>query len=190
MIAGRRLSALQRPVVPPSRVPPSYRVMGASACLFSRLGDRRTGKEALHTGAGQTTPYRPVFCCSVSRVPVCPVRRTAGTRPQLRPVPSCPWHIAACSLVSDASLRRAARPDAGTPAATTRRSYGHGRRSQRRSHPMSALPDLNGKVAVVTGGAAGVGEGSARPPKAGGAQGVIGRIQEGAPHQTYAELGP
>ncbi len=54
---------------------------------------------------------------------------------------------------------------------------------------MSALPDLNGKVAVVTGGASGIGKGIARQLKAEGAQVIIADIEEGALHKTAAELG-
>src|SRR5260370_10998907 len=54
---------------------------------------------------------------------------------------------------------------------------------------MSALPDLGGKVAVVTGGASGIGKGIARQLKAEGAQVIIADIEEGALHKTAAELG-
>jgi NAD(P)-dependent dehydrogenase (short-subunit alcohol dehydrogenase family) len=54
---------------------------------------------------------------------------------------------------------------------------------------MAGLPDLDGKVAVVTGGASGIGRGIAEALKAEGAQIVIADIEEGALQATAAELG-
>jgi NAD(P)-dependent dehydrogenase (short-subunit alcohol dehydrogenase family) len=54
---------------------------------------------------------------------------------------------------------------------------------------MSALPDLRGKVAVVTGGASGIGLGIARQLIAEGMQVVIGDIEAGPLRKTAADLG-
>lgn len=54
---------------------------------------------------------------------------------------------------------------------------------------MSALPDLDGKVAVVTGGASGIGRGIARQLTREGAKVVIADIEEGALKQAATELG-
>jgi NAD(P)-dependent dehydrogenase (short-subunit alcohol dehydrogenase family) len=54
---------------------------------------------------------------------------------------------------------------------------------------MSALPDLRGKVAVVTGGASGIGMGIARQLVAEGMQVVIGDIETGPLQKTAGELG-
>lgn len=54
---------------------------------------------------------------------------------------------------------------------------------------MSALPDLNGRVAVVTGGASGIGLGIARQLKFEGAHVIIADIEEGALHKAATELG-
>jgi NAD(P)-dependent dehydrogenase (short-subunit alcohol dehydrogenase family) len=54
---------------------------------------------------------------------------------------------------------------------------------------MSGLPDLNGKIAVVTGGASGIGRGIAAALVAEGAQVVIADIQRDAMEAAAAELG-
>jgi NAD(P)-dependent dehydrogenase (short-subunit alcohol dehydrogenase family) len=54
---------------------------------------------------------------------------------------------------------------------------------------VSALPDLTGKVAVVTGGASGIGKGITRQLKAEGMHVIIADIEEGALRKTAAELG-
>ena len=54
---------------------------------------------------------------------------------------------------------------------------------------MSGLPDLEGKVAVVTGGASGIGRGIAGQLRAEGMQVVIADIEEEAMRQTASELG-
>jgi NAD(P)-dependent dehydrogenase (short-subunit alcohol dehydrogenase family) len=54
---------------------------------------------------------------------------------------------------------------------------------------MSGLPDLAGKVAVVTGGASGIGKGIAARLAAEGAQVIIADIQRDALEATAAELG-
>jgi NAD(P)-dependent dehydrogenase (short-subunit alcohol dehydrogenase family) len=54
---------------------------------------------------------------------------------------------------------------------------------------MSALPELEGKVAVVTGGASGIGKGIAQALIGEGAQVVIADVQEGALRATADELG-
>jgi NAD(P)-dependent dehydrogenase (short-subunit alcohol dehydrogenase family) len=54
---------------------------------------------------------------------------------------------------------------------------------------VSGLPDLAGKVAVVTGGASGIGKGIAARLAAEGAQVIIADIQRDAMEATAAELG-
>ncbi len=54
---------------------------------------------------------------------------------------------------------------------------------------MSGLPDLGGKVAVVTGGASGIGKGIATQLIAEGAQVIIADIQRDAMAATAAEIG-
>jgi NAD(P)-dependent dehydrogenase (short-subunit alcohol dehydrogenase family) len=54
---------------------------------------------------------------------------------------------------------------------------------------VSALSDLHGKVAVVTGGASGIGKGIARQLVAEGMDVVIADIEADALHQTAAEIG-
>ncbi len=54
---------------------------------------------------------------------------------------------------------------------------------------MSAFADLEGKVAVVTGGASGIGRGIAEALKAEGAELVIADIEDGALQRTAKELG-
>ena len=54
---------------------------------------------------------------------------------------------------------------------------------------MSAFADLEGKVAVVTGGASGIGKGIAEALKAEGAELVIADIEDGALQRTAKELG-
>jgi len=54
---------------------------------------------------------------------------------------------------------------------------------------MTAFKDMAGKVAVVTGGASGIGKGIARRLKAEGMQLVIADIEQGALDETARELG-
>jgi NAD(P)-dependent dehydrogenase (short-subunit alcohol dehydrogenase family) len=54
---------------------------------------------------------------------------------------------------------------------------------------MSALPDLQGRVAVVTGGASGIGKGIARQLKAEGAQVIIADIEREALDHATREIG-
>jgi NAD(P)-dependent dehydrogenase (short-subunit alcohol dehydrogenase family) len=54
---------------------------------------------------------------------------------------------------------------------------------------MSGLPDLAGKVAVVTGGASGIGKGIAARLAAEGARVIIADIQRDALEASAAELG-
>ena len=54
---------------------------------------------------------------------------------------------------------------------------------------MSAFADLEGKVAVVTGGASGIGKGIAEALKAEGVELVIADIEDGALQRTATELG-
>jgi NAD(P)-dependent dehydrogenase (short-subunit alcohol dehydrogenase family) len=54
---------------------------------------------------------------------------------------------------------------------------------------MSALPELNGRVAVVTGGASGIGKGIARQLIAEGVHVVIADIERDALARTAAEIG-
>jgi NAD(P)-dependent dehydrogenase (short-subunit alcohol dehydrogenase family) len=54
---------------------------------------------------------------------------------------------------------------------------------------MSAFVDLEGKVAVVTGGASGIGKGIAQALRNEGAQVVIADIEDGALQRTAKELG-
>jgi len=54
---------------------------------------------------------------------------------------------------------------------------------------MSGIPELRGKVAVVTGGASGIGRGIATQLKAEGMHLVIGDVEQGALARTAGELG-
>lgn len=54
---------------------------------------------------------------------------------------------------------------------------------------MSGMPDLDGRVAVVTGGASGIGKGIARQLRAEGMEVVIADVQEDAMGETATELG-
>src|SRR6202020_231794 len=65
---------------------------------------------------------------------------------------------------------------------------GHGT-NQHEVRAVSGLPDLAGKVAVVTGGASGIGKGIAAKLVAEGAQVVIADIQRDAIEATAAEIG-
>jgi S-adenosylhomocysteine hydrolase len=65
---------------------------------------------------------------------------------------------------------------------------GYGGSSPREVTEMSGLPDLAGKVSIVTGGASGIGKGIAVEPVAEGAQVIIADIQRDAMEAT-AEAG-
>jgi NAD(P)-dependent dehydrogenase (short-subunit alcohol dehydrogenase family) len=54
---------------------------------------------------------------------------------------------------------------------------------------MSGMPDLNGRVAVVTGGASGIGRGIAAQLRAEGMEVVIADVEEEAMRETAAHLG-
>jgi NAD(P)-dependent dehydrogenase (short-subunit alcohol dehydrogenase family) len=55
---------------------------------------------------------------------------------------------------------------------------------------MSGLPELGGKVAVVTGGASGIGKGIATRLVAEGARVIVADIQRDALAATAADAGP